>query len=263
MHVYILGPVEFASADHEIALAGQRQRALVAALASEAGKVVSAEQLIDTLWGDRPPATARTKLQGHVSALRKALTGCEPGASSRWPLTTRPPGYLLSTDGVRVDLLEYRALLARAAEEMEAGQVAAASGHLRTALRLWRGSAFADVGAANLVSMAAALERGRLLAIERKAECDLQLGRYDSVAEELSLVLAAHPLREATRAALMLALYRRGCRAEALESYRAGWRLLREQLGIEPGHMLRRLHEMMLSDDPGLASAELLACTSY
>jgi DNA-binding SARP family transcriptional activator len=261
MHVYILGPVELSSADREIALSGQLQRALVAALASEAGKVVSAEQLIDTLWGDRPPAAARTKLQGHVSALRKALTGCEPDVSSSWPIATRPPGYLLSTDGVSVDLLEYRALLARATQDIEAGQVAVASGHLRAALGLWRGSAFADVRAASLVSMAVALERGRLLATERKAECDLQLGRFDSVAEELSLVLAAHPLRETTRAVLMLALYRRGCRAEALESYRAGWRLLREQVGIEPGYRLRRLHEMMLSDDPRLATEQLPACT--
>ena len=107
--------------------------------------------------------------------------------------------------------------------------------------------------------MAAALERGRLLAIERRAECDLRLGRYDTVAEELTMVLATHPLREATRAALMLALYRRGCRAEALESYRAVRGLLREQLGIEPGQPLRRLHALMLDDDPELATQEVLA----
>jgi DNA-binding SARP family transcriptional activator len=265
MHIQVLGPIEITHGGQEIRLAGQHQRALMATLASEAGKVISADQLIDTMWGERPPATARTKLQGYVSAVRKSLgggpfgTGCWRGVSARWPLVTRPPGYLLSTDGVAVDLLDYRTLLTRAGQELDAGQVAAASGLLREALGLWRGPAFADVAAAAVAGVAAALEQGRLLAIERKAECDLQLGRNDAVAEELSLVLAAHPLREATRAALMLALYRRGCRAEALESYRAGRRLLREQLGIEPGPALRWLHELMLSDDPQLAAPRLLA----
>jgi DNA-binding SARP family transcriptional activator len=259
MNIYILGPVEIVTGGHEIPIVGKHQHALVAVLASEAGKVISSSRLIDTLWGDRPPATARTKLQGHVSAVRKALTSHDPGADGRWPLITRPPGYLLSTDRVCIDLLGYRSLLTRAAEEVEAGRVAEASEHLGAALAMWRGPAFGDLDAANLVSVAAALERGRLLAIERKAECDLQLGRYDAVAEELSLILAAHPCREVSRAALMLALYRRGCRTEALECYRAGWRLLREQFGIEPGHQLRQLHEMMLSDDPGLAVPELLA----
>jgi DNA-binding SARP family transcriptional activator len=263
VHIHILGPVEIVADGREIPIAGKHQRALIAALASEAGRVVSGAQLIDTLWGDRPPATARTKLQGHVCAVRKALNNRAQGTAARWPLLTRPPGYLLSIEGVSVDLLRYRSLLTDAADEMEAGRVAAASHHLAAALALWRGSAFGDVDAPNLVSVAAALERGRLLATERKAECDLQLGRYDAVAEEISLVLADHPYREASRAALMLALYRRGCRAEALESYRACWRLLRDQLGIEPGHLLRRLHEMMLSDDPRLALPELLAVTRW
>ena len=174
-------------------------------------------------------------------------------------MITRAPGYLLSTDHVSVDLLAYRALLTRAAKEVEAGQVAEASDHLGAALAMWRGPAFGDIETPNIVNAAAALERGRLLAVERKAECDLQLGRFDGVVEELSLVLATHPYREVSRAVLMLALYRRGCRTEALDAYRAGWRLLHEQFGIEPGHQLRRLHEMMLSDDPRLAEPELLA----
>ncbi len=260
MRVDLLGPIDVAHDGREVWLKGHHQRALVAALASEAGKVVSAERLIDTLWGERPPATARNKLQGYVSGVRKALAGARPDAiSGSWPLVTRYPGYLLSLDGVSVDLFEYRALLRLATREQDAGEVAAASRHLGDALALWRGSAFADVNTPVFASMAAALERGRLLAIERKAECDLRLGRYDTVAEELTLVLATHPLREAMRAALMLALYLRGCRAEALESYRVVRRLLREQLGIEPGHLLRHLHELMLSDDPELADQSVLA----
>jgi DNA-binding SARP family transcriptional activator len=260
VRVYLLGPVDVTRHGREIQLSGHHQRALIAALASEVGKVVSAERLIDTLWGEQPPATARNKLQGYVSGLRKALTGSVPGdARARWPLVTRYPGYLLSPDDVTVDLFDYRALLRLANREQDAGEFAAASRHLTEALGLWRGPAYADVNTPVFASMAAALERGRLLAIERRAECDLRLGRYDTVAEELTMVLATHPLREATRAALMLALYRRGCRAEALESYRAVRGLLREQLGIEPGQPLRRLHALMLDDDPELATQDVLA----
>jgi len=247
------------SGGREIPIAGKQQRTLVATLASEAGKVVPGPRLIDTLWGDRPPASARSKLHGHVSTLRKSLTSAVLGASASWPLITRPPGYALSTANVDVDLLGYRSLLALAADAVGAGRIADASEKLAAALAMWRGAAFGGAEATNLASVAAALEQGRLLATERKAECDLHLGRYDAVAEDLSLVLAAHPHREASRAALMLALYRRGCRAEALEAYRAGRRLLHDQLGIEPGRLLRHLHEMMLSDDPRLAAAELLA----
>jgi DNA-binding SARP family transcriptional activator len=263
MRFSLLGPIEITHNGREIRLTGHHQRALVAALASEAGRVISAERLIDMLWGEKPPATARVKLQGYVSGIRRALGGHVPDdGSDRWPLVTRTPGYLLSTDGVAVDLFEYHALLRLAAAEMDAGQLAAASGHLGEALALWRGSALADVSTPTLASMAAAFERGRLLAIERKAECDLELGRYDAVAEELTLVLAAHPLREATRAALMIALHRRGCRAEALESYRVGRKLIREQLGVEPGQLLQRLHKLMLSDDPLLGTRGLLAWLS-
>jgi DNA-binding SARP family transcriptional activator len=261
MHVCVLGPIEIACHGRQIPLSGRHQRALVAALASEAGKVVPAERLIDTLWGDRPPAAALNKLQGCVSALRKQLSGQEPArASSRWPIITREPGYVFSAEAVTVDLLEYRALLRLAAQELDAGLTAAASAHYGEALELWRGPAYADAATPVLSAMAAALESGHLLTIERKAECDLRLGRHSQVAEELALVLAAHPARESLRAMLMLALYRIGCRADALQAYRAGRALLREQLGIEPGPVLQQLHELILGDDPRLAAPDALCC---
>lgn len=263
MRVAVLGPVQVTSGEREIPLAGRHQRALVAILASEAGQVISAEQLIDTLWPDRPPVAARTKLQGCVSDVRKSLghagLGAAGSASTHWPLTTRAPGYLLSTRDVAVDLAEYRSLTTLASDELRAGDATLASGHLATALALWRGPAFAGLTAPVFVGLAAALDRGRLLAIERKADCDLVLGRNDTVADELSTILAAHPLIERARAQLMLALYRLGCRAEALELYRAGRQILRDEVGIEPGALLRRLHELMLADDPRLHAADILA----
>lgn len=244
----------------EILLNGNHQRALVAVLASEVGKVVPTERLIDVLWGERPPASARTKLQGCVSALRKQFSALkQTDVKSQWPLYTRDPGYLFCTDDVSVDLLDYRQLLKLASQEIEAGLFAAASDHLNSALDLWCGPAFADTRTPILSAIAAALEAGRLLAIERKAECDLHLGRNDLVIEELRLVLAAHPLREGMRAVMMLALCRSNCRAEALESYREGRVLLREQLGIEPGSVLRRLHEFILCDGAQLAMPTVLA----
>ncbi len=260
MRVNILGPVEITHDGHQVPLFGRHQRALVAALASEIGRVIPAGRLIDTLWGDQPPASPQTKLQGYVSAVRKGFKRLKlNGVSPSWPLITRAPGYLFSADNVTVDLFDYRMLTQLAAHELEAGQFMAASTHLGQALAMWRGPAYADARTRVLSAMAAALESGRLLAIERKAGCDLRLGRHDEVTQELGLILAAYPAREGVRAALMLALYRSGCRAEALESYRAGRQVLRDQLGIDPGPVLRRLHELILRDDPLLATPGLVA----
>ena len=260
MRISLLGPVTVTHDGLEIRLNGRHQRALVAVLASEPGKVMPTDRLIDALWGDGPPATARTKLQGCISGLRKQLTVSKPtGMKGQWPLRTRDPGYLLCADEVAVDLSDYRTLLQCAARDMDAGRFSAASARLDAALALWRGPAYADARTRVISAMAAALESGRLLAIRRKAECDLMIGRYDAVTEELGLALAAHPLHEGMRATLMLALYRVNCRAEALEAYRVGHALLREQLGIEPGPVLRRLHELILHADPRLATSGAVA----
>ena len=169
LQVYLLGPISVMWGDREIMLRGQLQRALMAALASEAGKVIPADRLIDMLWGQQPPHSAKMKLQGLVSALRKAIGDYAHGlVGTRWPLITREPGYLLSLDGVRVDLRDYRELLRRADGELEAGFVSSASVCLGEALASWRGPALADVRSPILEGLAAALEQGRLLTIERK-----------------------------------------------------------------------------------------------
>src|SRR5580658_2400952 len=140
MHINLLGPIEVSCADKPVRLSGQHQRALVAALASEIGKVVSAERLIETIWAGHPPRHAKVKLQGSVSGLRKALALAVPVSNgARLTLVTREPGYLINPDGVTVDLLEYRALLNLATGELDTGQVLAAARHLGEALGLWRG----------------------------------------------------------------------------------------------------------------------------
>jgi DNA-binding SARP family transcriptional activator len=255
MHVYLLGPIEVTCSGQCVQLTGRHQRALLAVLASELGKVVGTERLIEAIWGDNPPQHARTKLHGCVSALRKALGQFWPsGASEQRSVATRDPGYVLTADAVTVDLIEYRSLIRQATVDLDAGQITDAARSLAGALALWRGPAFADARTPVLDGLADSLERGRLFAVERKAECDLQLGRPEDVAEELTATIIANPLRERMRALLMLALYRSGCRAEALECYRVGRQILREQLGIEPDQKLQRLHLSILADDPHLGT---------
>jgi DNA-binding SARP family transcriptional activator len=253
MRVRLLGPLAVIHDSAEVRLSGRQQRTVLAVLAYEPGKLVSTERLISLIWAEQPPTAARTKLQGQVSAVRRALISTWPGlARMDWPIVTREPGYVLSDDGVTVDLAEYRNLLASASADLASGHLEAASSRLGTALRLWRGTPFADTGSDALARIASGLEIGRLLAVERKASCDLQLGRNYTVAEELTVFLAEHPVEESLRGLLMLALYRLGCRAESLDLYRVGHRLLRDELGIELGPLLRRLHERILADDPEL-----------
>lgn len=245
MHIEVLGPIEVTEPGRVIRLAGQRQRALLAALALDHNRVVPVTRLVDVLWGFDPPATARAKVQAHVSALRQAL-------GTAGVIETRPPGYLLSGHGSDVDLAEFEALRTGAAAACDAGEWAVASGRYAAALALWRGPACADVTSPAIRSAAAALEERRLFAVEAKAEADLVLGRCEAVAADLATPLAQHPLRERLRALAMQALYRLGCRADALSLYREGRQVMIAELGLEPGPYLRRLHQGILSEDPAL-----------
>jgi DNA-binding SARP family transcriptional activator len=248
VRIEVLGPIKVTADGRAVQLAGQRQRALVAALTLELGNVVSVERLVDTLWDTDPPATARVKVQAHVCALRQAI-GQDIGAADG-PLVTRPPGYVLSRERVGLDLAEFDVLTAEAKQASESREPRVASELFGAALAMWRGPAFADVRSPLIRSAAASLEDRRLLACEAKAEADLALGRSDRVAAELPQWLAAHPFRERMRGMLMLALYRLGCRADALTVYRDGHRLMVAELGLEPGPPLRALHQHILADDP-------------
>ncbi|MGH3167502.1 MAG: AfsR/SARP family transcriptional regulator [Trebonia sp.] len=250
MRVNVLGPLEVIAGDRLILLAGQRQRALLAALVLELGKAVPVGRLVDFLWDTRPPATARAKIQAHVSGLRQSIGG-DPRVAGG-PLLTRPPGYMLCRDDVQTDLDEFKALTAQAGEAAVAGDPVGASALFAAALALWRGAAFADVQSPLIRSAADQLAERRLLGLEAKADADLVLGRCDDVVAELSTWLRTNPFRERMRAMLMLALYRLGCRADALTLYRDGHRLMVAELGLEPGPQLRGLQQRILADDPVL-----------
>ncbi|MGA2824754.1 MAG: AfsR/SARP family transcriptional regulator [Streptosporangiaceae bacterium] len=249
MRINVLGPIEIVSDARARPPGGPGQRALLAALALDHGRVVTVDRLTRILWADRPPATARTKIQAHVSALRQ-LMGHGPGDADS-PLLTIPPGYLLADRAVDLDLAEFSGLMSRGLGAAEAGDPAAASELLADALALWRGTAFTGVGAIPILAAAEGLDARRLMAADAKAEADLELGRYATVVTELSALLIAHPLRERSCGLAMLALDRLGCRADALGLYRSGERALRRELGIEPGGWLRGVHDRILTSDAG------------
>jgi DNA-binding SARP family transcriptional activator len=245
MRIRVLGPIEITDGDQAVRPAGQAQRALLAALVLDHGKVVPVGRLATVLWGDRQPPTARTKIQSHVSALRQAM-GSNPH-DAMGPLLTIPPGYLLS-EHAAADLTEFTSLVAKGTLAAESGEPAPASALLGQALELWRGPAFAGVSAPLVMAAAEALNEQRLLAAEAKAEADLALGRHGTVVADMSVWLISHPLRERLRGLLMMALHNLGCRADALTVYRAGQEMMQNELGIEPGAWLRAVYQRVLLD---------------
>jgi DNA-binding SARP family transcriptional activator len=240
----LLGPLEVRSDGQTIAVGRGKQRALIAVLALNAGRVVPAERLIDELWGEEPPATASTALQVYVSRLRKSL-----GESA---IETREPGYLVEGD---VDVRRFDELVseARRSEPRRAAEL------LSDALALWRGAALCDC---ELPLEAARLEEQRIAATEQRIEADLASGRSSELVGELEVLVAEHPLRESFRAQLMLALYRAGRQAEALDSYRATRSALLDELGIEPSPRLQQLEQAILRHDDSLAAAAAQTLTA-
>jgi DNA-binding SARP family transcriptional activator len=245
VRINVLGLVEVIHGDQVVHLA-ERQRTLLAALALEYGKVVSAQQLIETLWNGAPPPTARTKLQAHVSALRQAIG--QPVRHECGPVLTSGSGYTLFRSDTEIDLAEFDSTMKQARSIHESGHPAVGSELFARALALWRGPPFADVTSPMIRAAAAPLEERRVLAVEAKAEADLSIGRCGAVAAELPAWLFWLPLRERLRGLLMIALYRLGCRAEALNLYREGRQIMISELGLEPGAQLQVLHRHILAD---------------
>ena len=233
----VLGPLAVERDGTELRLGGVKQRSVLAILLLSANEVVASERLIDALWGEAPPDDAPTALHAHVSRLRRA------GA----PIVTRAPGYLVDAAGGRLDLQRFEALRAAAsgAEPREAARL------LRSALAEWTGEPFADLMHEPFaVAPTAALRAARLDTLEARLEADLALGR--DVVPELTRLVAEQPLRERLRALHMLALYRAGRQADALESFSEARRRLVGELGLEPGPDLRALQRQILEQDPAL-----------
>jgi DNA-binding SARP family transcriptional activator/ABC-type branched-subunit amino acid transport system substrate-binding protein len=245
MEFRVLGRLEVRDTDGELAPGGGKQRALLAVLLIHAGEVVSTERLIDALWGERPPPSALNSIHVYVSQLRRAL------GDGR--LVTRGRGYALELQPGELDRDRFERLLADGRAQLRAGDSEGAAATFREALDLWRGPALADFAYESFAQPAIArLEELRLAALEERIEADLRLGRQAELAPELEALVLAHPLRERLREQLMLALYRCGRQADALDAYQHAWRTLREELGIEPGPALRELERSILTQDAAL-----------
>ena len=243
----ILGAIEVVRDGHNLRLERPRERALLALLVLSANRVVTADALAEDLWAGAPPPTAANTLRVYISRLRQALG--EDGEA----LWTRPPGYLLRVENDAVDALRFEAMCTRGRHLAAAGDHAEAARVLREALGLWRGPALAEVAdAPNARAEAARLEEARLGAVEDRLESDLAAGNHRLVTGELEMLTGANPLRERLWALRMLALYRSGRHAEALRAYQDLRRLLREELGLEPGEAVRELEAAILRHDPAL-----------
>jgi DNA-binding SARP family transcriptional activator len=241
MEFRLLGPLEVAEHDRLLALGGVKQRSVLAVLLLHANEVVSADRLIDELWGQTPPATAAKSIQVYVSRLRKEL--------GEGRLETRAPGYILRVDPSELDLARFQQLVG----EARRADSASAAMKLRQALALWRGAALADLAYEPFVQAEIArLEELRWAAQEQRIDADLAGGRHEELIGELEALIAEHPLRERLRGQLMLALYRSGRQAEALDAYRAARQELSEELGLEPSEELKRLEHAVLQQDPAL-----------
>jgi DNA-binding SARP family transcriptional activator len=247
MDFRILGPLEVLDEGRAVALGGSKQRALLALLLLHANQTLSADRLIDELWGEHPPATAAKTLQAHVSRLRKAL------AADDEAVVTRAHGYELKLDPGCLDADRFERLVGEGRGALATGRPERALATLREALALWRGPPLGDLAYEPFAQREIArLDDLRIAALEQLMEAKLALGRHGELVGQLETLIGEHPYRERLRAQLMLALYRSDRQADALQAYQDARSTLVEQLGIEPGERLRRLERAMLAQDPAL-----------
>jgi YVTN family beta-propeller protein len=251
MKISLLGAVEASVDGTPIALGGPRQRAVLADLALGVGHVVTPAQLIDDVWGERPPPSAKPTLETYISRLRQILTS---SGSSAVALVTRPGGYLFTAAAPDcIDAFQFRFLAARGDASLARGDVAEARRLVSSAVELWRGQALADIQDAPFAVLAGRrLEEERLAAIETLVESRLAIGQHRDLVPELQTLISGSPYRERFHAQLIVALYRSGRQADALAVFGRARKLLADDLGIEPGRLLRDLHQAVLLQSPEL-----------
>ncbi|MFJ5075954.1 AfsR/SARP family transcriptional regulator [Streptomyces sp. NPDC088553] len=258
MRFTVLGPVEVQAPGPDSPGLAPRHRAVLAYLLLHAGVVISADRLVDAMWGPLPPDSARAQIQTTIAAIRRMLRAS--GADDM--LASRPAGYVITPEPGQLDLQEFTGLIAKApagsdgkadtADSADTAETAETADRIRAALALWRGEPLADLTAHYVPAARARLNGQRLTAVERLAELELSLGRHDDLIDELAAHLAANPLRERLCCRLMLALHRAGRQPEALRVARDFRTALAEEQGLDPGHAFTRLEQDILRDAPDL-----------
>ncbi|MFD2415769.1 AfsR/SARP family transcriptional regulator [Amycolatopsis pigmentata] len=250
LEFFLLGALEARVGARPVVVGSPRQRTILAMLLLSADRVVSVDSLIEAVWNGSPPATRRTQVAICIAALRKAFKAAGyPGEV----IVTAASGYVLRSAEHRIDAVEFAAAVRAAHLAVECGQIAEATDLLGRALSLWSGPALAGVTGYPVETEAARLEEQRLTAYEMRTALQLEQGQHGPLISELAAMAQEYPLREQVRAQLMLAQYRAGRRAEALETFRTGRDHLVREIGIEPGRALQELHNAILADDPSLA----------
>jgi DNA-binding SARP family transcriptional activator len=241
----ILGPLEVVDSRDRIAVPAAKPRTMLAVLLLNANEVVSYDRLMDELWGDRRPLSARKLIQTYVGKLRSAL-----GADL---IETRPSGYRLQPDEPELDVARFRRLVTEARRLNRRAETTEAAGVYCEALALWRGPALADIAFESFAAAEVArLDEERFVALSERIDCELRLGQHDELVPELETLVKTYPLRERLRAQLMLALYRSGRQAEALDVYAETRRVMRDELGLVPSPVLQDLEREILRHDPKL-----------
>lgn len=247
MEFRILGPVEIGLEGARLQLGGPKQRAVLATLLLHPNRVVSVSRLIDVVWGEMPPRTARVQLQGHISALRQVF------AAAGWDeetIETRSAGYLIRVRPKELDLDLFEERVRQAQRARAVGSYPEAAAGFASALGLWRGDALSDLPQEALPAELARLEERRLAVLEERIDADLAVGRHTDLVAELTGLANQHPLRERFHSQLMLAYYRSGRQSDALTVYRNARSTLVEELGLEPGTELQQLEQLVLSGEP-------------
>jgi DNA-binding SARP family transcriptional activator/predicted ATPase len=249
----ILGPLEVLDGQRPVELGRPKQRAVLAVLLVNANRVVALDRLIEELWGEQPPAQATASLQAYISNLRRAMEPERPARTPSRVLVTQPPGYRLVVDPENLDATRFAALAEQGHRLLEAERPGPAAQALREALGLWRGPALADMADEPFAQAERhRLDELRLAALEDRLAAELALGGHAAAATELGELVVRYPFRERLHGLMMVALYRSGRQAEALQAFQAARRTLSEELGIDPSPWLRRLEADILRQAPAL-----------
>ncbi len=249
MRYEILGPLRVISNDAEHSLTAPKTEQLLGTLLARADQVIPSGQLAVELWNGNPPRRADAGLHVHISQLRRFLEQLTERPDAPSPVVTRNPGYLLRLGEDCLDLQEFEAAMAEGRNKLRRDLHRAAAAAFERALSLWRGPVLGGMATGPaLATLDAWVEEARLECTELLIEAKLRLGRHREVVSQLTSLIGEHPLREGFYQYLMLALYHCGRQAEALQVYMRARRTMIEEVGVEPGRGLRKLHEAILAD---------------
>lgn len=257
VNIQVLGPFRVQLLEKQVTPTAAKQRQILALLALNAGRVVPVRTLLDEIWGDDPPSTCLPTLQTYISQMRNRFATALPrGYDAREFISTHHGGYMLRSDWFQTDVAEFERIARMGRAASERGDYQEASDTLTKALELWQGPILSDVPCGRILELETiSLEEKRVGVLNRRIESDLALQRHSDVLGDLRLLTAKYPMNENLSGFFIIALYRSGRVARALEEFRRLRAVLRSELGIDPSPKLERLHQLVLARDPSLDGA--------